>query len=192
MRVSQQEMAKNHKRIVDEATRLMREQGIERPSVADLMKAAGLTHGGFYRHFPTKDALVEAALAAAIDEFSTDLERRFENAPPDAALASYRASYLSGYHAAHPQAGCPLAALGGDVTRGGEGLKQVYGSGFARAAAALMPAMPGDGAAQRQAAIREMVMLIGAVIIARASDAQTAAEVLQACLGANPAPAQQG
>ncbi|MBT8476236.1 MAG: TetR/AcrR family transcriptional regulator, partial [Alphaproteobacteria bacterium] len=73
-RMSAQEKQKSHERILKAASRLFRERGIETTSVADVMKAAGLTHGGFYRHFASKDALVAAAFRHAVDEVLSVVE----------------------------------------------------------------------------------------------------------------------
>ena len=91
MRVSQEEMERSHGRIVDGAACLMRERGIESTSVADVMSEAGLTHGGFYRHFSNKDALLVAALEAAFEQLAAALESRFDKYEPEAAVADYHA-----------------------------------------------------------------------------------------------------
>lgn len=181
MRVSQEEMDKSHKRIVDGAARLVRERGIESASVADVMREAGLTHGGFYRHFKTKEALAAAALQAAFEQLTSALEARFDKYEPEAAAAGYRADYLSSLHVENPGIGCPIAALGGDVARGSDALKIAFGAGVDRLIATLAKGMTGSADEQRAAAARELAMLVGAVVIARASDPETARAVLAAC-----------
>src|SRR5262249_34851834 len=86
MRMSQDEKDKSHGRIVASASRLLRERGLAGASVDDVMKAAGMTHGGFYKHFDNKEALVEAAMDAAFAEFTDALER----GDPQQAVAAYR------------------------------------------------------------------------------------------------------
>ena len=95
MRVTQHEMDANHDRIVEGAARLMRERGVRSTSVADAMNEAGMTHGGFYRHFKTKDDLVVEALRSAFDDFAKPLELRQQIESPQAVAAEYKALYLS-------------------------------------------------------------------------------------------------
>lgn len=182
MRVSRTEMAKNHDLIVEEAARLIRERGIDNTGVADVMGDAGLTHGGFYRHFETKETLILAALQAAFSQQIDALQTRFEVDAVPAALDGYRRHYLSRNHVEHPGAGCPIAALGGDVARGSDALKAAYGEGIVRTISILASDMKGSSAKKKNRAARELAMLAGAVMIARASDPETGNAVLKACL----------
>ena len=186
MRVSRHEMANTHRRIVAGAARLLRQRGTERINVADVMAEAGLTNGGFYRHFESRDALIEAALQASFEEFGSALEARFEHQAPAAAIGEYKADYLATGHVEHPEMGCPIAALGGDVGHGPPALKAAFGEGVRRAVTALMQGMQGSDDERRSAAMRELAMLAGAVVIARASDAETAEAVLAACREETP------
>ncbi len=181
MRVSQQEMEKSHERIVAGAARLVRQRGIERTSVADVMNEAGLTHGGFYRHFKTKDELVTAALQSAFEEVIGAIETRLEKNEPEAAILGFEAHYLSQGHVQHPEMGCPVAALGADVGREPGEVKKAFGAGVNRLIDALAKGMRGTKLERRERAARELAMLAGAVIMARASDAETANGVLAAC-----------
>jgi TetR/AcrR family transcriptional repressor of nem operon len=181
MRVSQEEMEKSHQRIVDGAARLVRKRGIERTSVADVMNEAGLTHGGFYRHFKTKDELVTAALEAAFARMTADIEARLEKLGPEAAIADYHAHYLSKEHVAHPEIGCPVAAVGADVAREPDATKIAFGEGVKRVIETLAKGMRGAKQQKLERAARELAMLAGAVTIARASDPDTAREILAAC-----------
>jgi len=181
MRVSREEMQRSHARIVAAAARLARERGIENSSVADVMSQAGLTQGGFYRHFDSKDALMAAAVASAFDVMGTALEQRFETRGPTSALSGYRADYLSRGHIENPGIGCPMPTLAADVARGSETLKAAFGAGVTRAVALLAEAQDGTQTQKRAAAMRELAMLVGAVVIARASDPETARAMLAAC-----------
>ncbi len=184
MRVSQAEKDKSHARIVAGAARLMRERGIEGASVADVMTHAGLTHGGFYRHFNDKEALLTAALESAFDEVMRDRTPAMDDADKGAGVERFRAFYLSEGHRNNPGIGCPVAALGAEVARGSVALKAAFGAGVNRMAKALERGMKGAPAARRAKALRELAMLAGAVMIARASDPETAADVLAACRAA--------
>jgi TetR/AcrR family transcriptional repressor of nem operon len=181
MRVSQQEKDRSHKRIVEGAARLFRKRGIEATSVGDAMTNAGLTHGGFYRHFETKDALVAAAIRSAFEEIADAISAEAERRTPRAAVADYFAHYLTGDHVQHPELGCPAAALGGDVARGSADLKREFGAGFNRVAATVAKGLQGSERERRETAIREIALRAGAVMLARASDPETAEAVLAAC-----------
>ena len=183
MRVSQHEKDQSHERIVAGAARLMRERGTGGASVADVMHDAGLTHGGFYRHFGTKEAMLAAALQSAFDQTMAELDRRLVEQAPAAAVADFRAFYLSQGHLERPGIGCPVAAVGADIGRGPAKLKGAFGEGIRRMVAALARGMKGDAEARRASAVRELALLVGALVVARASDPDMAREVLSACQG---------
>ena len=181
MRVSQQEMDASHERIVKGAARLFRERGIRATSVADAMSEAGLTHGGFYRHFKSKDDLIVEALRLAFEGFTGPLESRQTVEPPDQVAAAFKALYLSDEHVANPGLGCPMPANGSDVAREAAPVRAEFSAGLARVLRALAKAQAGTDAQRHDAAARELAMLVGAVVLARAADDQTAARILVAC-----------
>ncbi len=174
MRMSQADKDRTHARILGHAAGLLRERGLKGTSVADVMSEAGLTHGGFYKHFDSKDALIESALDAAFTDIVAMVERTDT-------LAAYQARYLSPVHVENPGRGCPVAALGQEVARESDALKATFGRGVQRIVAAVALRLRGSPTARRKAAIRQMCTLVGAVVVARASDPQTVAEVLAAC-----------
>jgi TetR/AcrR family transcriptional repressor of nem operon len=184
MRVSQKEMDASHQRIVHGAARLFRERGIRATSVADAMNEAGLTHGGFYRHFRTKDDLVLESLRVAFDSFTEPLESRQAVEPPDQVAAAFKALYLSDEHVANPGLGCPMPAIGNDIAREAAEIKTEFTLGFRRALEALAHAKQGDPSERHDAAARELAMLVGAVVLARACDGHAAATILAACRSA--------
>src|SRR6516162_11140877 len=114
MRKSREETVETRKRIVRAAACKFREKGIVATGLADLMKAAGLTHGGFYKHFESKDQLVAEACAEAV---KTILERLAVAASKKGGAA---AAYLSTGHRDNPAAGCPLSAIGSELARSDE------------------------------------------------------------------------
>lgn len=181
MRVSAREMEDNHRRIVAGAARLFRERGVRSTSVADAMKAADMTHGGFYRHFDSKDALLAAAIRAAFEDFAAPLEQRQRLEPPARVAAEFKAQYLSHAHRAHPGKGCPMPALAGELAQADAAVKAAFGEGVARMVAALAATEGGNATAQRQAALRQVAMMVGAVALARACDDALAEELLAAC-----------
>ena len=184
MRVSRAEKERSRARIVDSASRLLRERGIEGASVADVMSDAGLTHGGFYRHFATKDELVRAALDSAFRQVADRLDRADSPSDGEAQarhLMEFERSYLSDAHVAAAGYGCPVAALAGDVSRAGEEVRGTFGQGVRRVVSGMANLLSGTRAQRQTRAWRQLAMMAGAVAIARASDPETAAEVLAAC-----------
>ncbi|GDY68922.1 hypothetical protein SAV14893_083150 [Streptomyces avermitilis] len=132
-RVSQAQAQENRRRVVDTASRLFREQGTQ-VSVADLMKAAGLTHGAFYKQFASKEALVDEATAHAFAELArryTEGLERYEGRR-DAAQQVLIDTYLSVGHRDGPADGCPVAALASGIARegGGREARRVYTEGW--------------------------------------------------------------
>src|SRR5450631_2718189 len=173
MRVSQDEMEKSHQRILKGAALLLRQRGIESTGVTDVMGEAGMKNGGFYRHFNSKESLVDAALEYAFDQMICYMETRFHQQEPAAMLAGFRAHYLSEKHVDHPAEGCPVAALSGDIGRASNDLKESFSVGLNRTLAVLSIAMPGSKSQKRDRAIREFALSVGAVAIARACNRQT-------------------
>src|SRR6266404_1959609 len=129
MKVSREQAAQNRERILDAAARLFRERGLEGIGVADTMKAAGLTHGGFYGHFSSKEDLIAQACARA---FSRSHERwsKMVGRTPDDPLSSIVRSYLSRGHRDDPGTGCTLAALGPDIARHDSGVRRAVAEGL--------------------------------------------------------------
>lgn len=115
MRNTNQVAAENRERIVAVAARMFRERGIAAVGVAELMESAGMTHGGFYRHFESKDALVAEACAYSFKTPGGSLRSAAEAAQPGQELKAIVDSYLSERHRDNPGKGCAVAALGGEV-----------------------------------------------------------------------------
>lgn len=166
MRVSRKEAQASRERIIQEAARLMRENGISATSVADVMGAAGMTTGGFYKHFESKADLTTAAIAAAFEGILGPLEHAAEASGTAPARAAYLKNYLSEAHVRNPGKGCPVAALGSDAGREAD----LLGPEFARGIEAILGFLGGgdESGAERARLIRHMSTLIGAVIMARA------------------------
>src|SRR5256885_11676693 len=117
MRKSRIEAAKTRERIVTAAAAEFRQHGIAATGLADLMKAAGLTHGGFYRHFASKDQLVAEACSAAIATMNERVASSASRKRGRKGLEAAVADYLSTEHRDNPRDGCPLAALGSEMAR---------------------------------------------------------------------------
>jgi len=190
MRQSREAKAETHRTIVEQASRLFRERGIEGTSVADVMQAANKTHGGFYRHFETKDLLLESALDSAFAQMQAVLAEGLAGKAPDKALAGFAAYYLSSEAVGDRGGGCPVAALCGDVGRGTNAIRGKFGAGVQRVVETIGKVIAGSPEARRQRAAQALAMAVGAVMIARASDPDTAALFLDAAragIGGDPA-----
>lgn len=176
MRVSREQAAKNRAHVIDTAARLFREKGFSGIGVADLMKEAGLTHGGFYGNFASKDALVEAACAHAFDG-ATARWRAMLAHDPDTALARIVAQYLSRRHVDQPGQGCAVAALGGELARLAGPVRAVAGTGVRAQIDLLTQLMAGaDAGERRRAALAAYAGMVGALVLARAVDDSALAE----------------
>ncbi|MBK6865134.1 MAG: TetR/AcrR family transcriptional regulator [Ideonella sp.] len=106
-----------HERIVGVAARAIRRSGYGGTGVADIMKEAGLTHGGFYAHFSSREAMLAEAARRACAESAATVAEVVANAPPGQAFASMLGAYLSREHLERVDVGCPLAALGSETSR---------------------------------------------------------------------------
>jgi len=168
MRMSREATAGSKARIVAAAAKLLRERGIEGASVADVMHEAGMTHGGFYKHFESKEALAEAAMRSVFRDTAGRFDAREAEAGWPAAVQAYVDDYLSQRHIENPGLGCPVAAIGADAGRRPETLSPAFAEGAEALIERLTRAAPGGGAEARAQAIRRLTMLVGAVVVARA------------------------
>src|SRR4051812_32018695 len=123
MKVSREQAVENRERIVETAAQLFRERGFEGIGVADLMKEAGLTHGGVYGDFSSKGELIAGGAAGALMRSLAALSTVAERAPGDP-LSAVAGAYLTGRHRDNPGAGCLQAALGPDVARQGPAVRR--------------------------------------------------------------------
>ncbi len=187
MKVSREQAAENRERIVDTAAKLFRERGFDGIGVADLMKAAGLTHGGFYGHFASKDDLAAEACARALGKSVSGWDALIEEAEEDP-LAAITASYLSPKHRDRAGAGCLIAALGADVSRQKPSIRRAVTEGLEELLQRLEGLVPARSkAVKRQKALATFATMLGALVMARAvDDRQLSEEILQAALASLP------
>jgi TetR/AcrR family transcriptional regulator, transcriptional repressor for nem operon len=170
VRRSKEDKERTHDAIVEVASEQIRERGIDGPGVADLMRAAGLTHGGFYKHFESRDDLVAEALRRALHR--TDARVAAIGDGADDPFAAIVDAYLATSHRDDVATGCALAALGADVARGGEDLQAAYRGQVERYVARLADALGGaDDPEARARALLTVSALVGALVLARASGA---------------------
>lgn len=166
MGTSQADKAANHERIVETASRRMRRDGIDGISVVELMNEAGLTHGGFYRHFGSRDDLVAEAIYTALAHGSERIHGAAKLGGP-AALAAIIDGYLSPLHRDKPETGCAVAALPSDIARSDARARTAYSHqvrSYIDTLAELSPARdPDEG-------LLILAALVGALVLARAVD----------------------
>jgi TetR/AcrR family transcriptional repressor of nem operon len=170
-RVSQAEAQANRRRVVQAASRLFREKGIPNVSVAEVMEAAGLTHGGFYKQFESKSALVDEAAAQGFTDMLDKLALLSrESDGHQAAWSELLGSYLSGEHRDHPGDGCPAAGFAGDFAHGREHA-ETYSAGVRRMAEWIAPDKDGLAA---------LACLVGGILLARATaDTPLSGQILE-------------
>jgi TetR/AcrR family transcriptional repressor of nem operon len=177
MRHSDEDKRRSHERIVEAAARRIREAGTDGPGVAEIMSDAGMTHGGFYKHFASRDELIaEAAARACADGSARVAQTTARAADPLAALVT---TYLSAEHRDDPGTGCAVAALGGDAARPGNAARGAYTAQIRSYIDRLEGLLAEDGASGsanagagdlRERAIATMSAMVGALIISRAVD----------------------
>jgi len=179
VRVTREQAEANREKILEVAGQLFRERGYDGIGVADIMKRAGLTHGGFYGHFPSKDDLA-AEMTARVLGRDGWLERLTGKAHPS--VSDVVRSYLTPRHRDDAGHGCLFAALGSDVARQPRSVRRAFTEGFRRRVEAVRQLMPGrSAAAKRQQALALMAGLVGALTLARAvDDPQFSDEILEA------------
>lgn len=176
---SQADKAASHDRIVNIAATRIRRSGINGVGVAEVMKEAGLTHGGFYRHFKSREELVGAAVEHALTQGSARTMAAADEGGRQA-FETIIDDYLSHAHRAHPEAGCAVAGLAQDISHAEDRTRTAYGhqvEQYLELLAGLTPSS--DAAADRRRACLVLSALIGALAMSRAvGDAKLSDEIL--------------
>jgi TetR/AcrR family transcriptional repressor of nem operon len=172
-RVSKAQTQANHQAIEAAASRLFRERGLDAVTVAEVMAEAGLTHGGFYTHFPSKDDLAAAACEAAFAFAAEKWRRRIDAAPtPAEARDAIAQGYLKAANCDPAAASCPTATLAGDVARAGADrpIHDAYRAGV-RAQVEMLASLgdSGDATRDRAEACVRLATMMGALLLARAT-----------------------
>ena len=169
MRYPAKETAARHERIVKEASRLFRERGFENVTVGEVMNAAGLTHGAFYAHFASKQALQAAAVAYGQE---VSIGRAKAYGATKMGRRAYADMYLNRRHRDNPGNGCTMAALGQEVARGTRDLKAAFERGLEE--------ILSTGGEDRKDAIFQTAALLGGIVLARAvQNPQLSDEILE-------------
>lgn len=169
MRVSREQFAENRRKIIEAASRLFKERGFDGVTVADVMKAAGLTHGGFYGHFVSKEDLISHAMAVAP-----------ESATRPSTVADFAQSYLSARHRDERGQGCNFAALGGEAARLSTEARSEMTEGLRQRIAALSTKDGAPDPKERRRAIAGWCTMVGALTLSRlSSDPELSDEILE-------------
>ena len=168
MRYDPDQKVRTHRRIVRNASRQLRAKGLNGPAVTTLMKAAGLTHGGFYRHFGSRDDLVVEAVEESLQELRDRLIAAAKDAAPGERWKAMVRSYLSLERCDRADQGCPIAALAPDMARTRPALKQRIAAAILKLRQELIPFMPGRNAEEKAANFLAIFSsMVGTIAIAR-------------------------
>jgi TetR/AcrR family transcriptional repressor of nem operon len=182
MRYSREHKLETHARIVRKASVRLREKGAHGVGVADLMKDAGLTHGGFYSHFDSREALLIEAFADAMDRSTERWRKLGEATPPARRLAAIVDSYLTPLHRDDPGHGCAIPALGAEIARESPRTRKAFAAKLEQmidVLAAQLPDVPRKAA--RKQAMAAIATMMGTVVMARvAGNGDFSSEILQA------------
>lgn len=174
MKVSKEQVRENRRRIVETASVLFRERGYDGVGVAELMSAAGLTHGGFYKHFASKADLMAEAMQCGFTHSAEKLA--------GTSREQFIAGYLSRQHRDNKGQGCVMSALGADASRQSETIKATFAAGLEQQQAQLSREQDADGK-RRADVIDTLAHLVGAMVLSRAcpDDSPLADEILAVC-----------
>jgi TetR/AcrR family transcriptional regulator, transcriptional repressor for nem operon len=179
MRKSREEAAQTRQRIVETGAIEFRRNGIAGTGLADVMAAAGLTHGGFYRHFDSKDAMVKECLTNALDSLRASIEIATATRPGRAGVLFAIDDYLSSAHR-DSEACCPFVTLGSELARASDDVRDAATAGFLKLADVVAGHLGGlSRAAAKKQALALLSTMVGALTMARlVSDGQVSETIL--------------
>jgi TetR/AcrR family transcriptional regulator, transcriptional repressor for nem operon len=168
MRYRPEHKAEVHRKIVKDASRRVRAEGLTGAAVAAVMRDTGLTHGGFYKHFESKNELLLESLREAFRDIADKLVRVAEQSRSEAAWKAIVKSYLSLEYCDHAERGCPLTALGPELARADEAMRGQILAELVNYRDRMLPFMPGRRTADKERAFFVIFStMVGAVEIAR-------------------------
>src|SRR5271163_1595545 len=168
MRYRPEHKAEVHQKIVGDASRRVRTEGLNGAAVAAVMRDNGLTHGGFYKHFGSKDELLLESLREAFREIADKLAHAAEQSPPETAWKAIVKTYLSLDYCDHIERGCPLPALAPELARADEAMKPRIFEELKKYRSRMLPFMPGRRTADKERAFFSIFStMVGAMEIAR-------------------------
>lgn len=184
MRVSREVAEENRRRVIASSSQLFRERGFDGIGIADLMQAAGLTHGGFYKQFASKEDLIRAACEHAMTENLSFWREKLGNGESHGDLMNFVRAYLSSTHREQPEHGCFLSTLASEAPRHEEAVRHVFVETIEAYCTLLSPLLAGGrGTSDRDAALATLSQMVGALSLARAvPDQKLASEILEASI----------
>ena len=179
MRYRSEHKAEIHQQIVKDASRRIRAEGLNGAAVAAVMRDAGLTHGGFYKHFESKGELLLESLRDGFAEIADTLSRAAGHSPPDEAWKAIVKAYLRTETCEHPEGGCPLPALAPELARVDQDMKAPIVAELAKYKNRMQPFMPGLRTTDKEQAFFAIFStMIGAIALARILPAPVRGKVL--------------
>ena len=168
MRYDAEHKSTIHRKIVKGASRQLRKKGLNGPTVAALMKTSGLTHGGFYKHFSSRDDLVAEAVGESLRELTQTLLEAAAHSGSNDAWKAMVTTYLSLERCDRFEMGCPIAALASDIARSPNKIKQRSSAAILRFRAEILPYMPGRTEEEKRSSfLAILTSIVGAIVIAR-------------------------
>ena len=170
MRYGKEHKEETHRKVVEAAARRFRKDGIGSTGVVDLMADVGLTHGGFYAHFSSKETLVREALSAASMKSRTHLQRQIDTARAEGRdpLEAIVRAYLTTLHRDRPDRGCSVAALGSEIARHPRKTREAFTEGLSKTLGIIASALPEHVADRQTRAYAVFSTMIGALQLSRA------------------------
>ncbi|MEZ5765607.1 MAG: TetR/AcrR family transcriptional regulator [Xanthobacteraceae bacterium] len=187
MRYGKEHKQETHKKVVEAAARRFRKDGIGSTGVVDLMADVGLTHGGFYAHFSSKETLVKEALATASMKSRAHLQRQIDTARAEGRdpLEAIVRTYLTTLHRDRPDRGCSVAALGSEIARHPRKTREAFTEGLSQTLQIIASALPEHVADRQTRAYAVFSTMIGALQLSRAiSDSAMSQSVIDAGIAA--------
>jgi TetR/AcrR family transcriptional repressor of nem operon len=186
MRYVAAQKAETREKLVREAAARMRSHGPDGVGVADIMRGIGLTHGGFYAHFESKDDLIAQAVAQMFTESAARYARLLEGKPFDERLPAFVGRYVSAAHRDHPDRGCPLTTIAADITRQSAAARAAFDAGVAAMTGRLEAMLSGRAGPSRAARAASILSeMAGAVALSRAVSDRAASDRILAATAAN-------
>jgi TetR/AcrR family transcriptional regulator, transcriptional repressor for nem operon len=178
MRFNREHREQSRNRIVKNAMTEFRKNGPNGSSIADIMRAAGMTHGGFYLHFDSREALVRETLSVAMDETVSRWIALTEYAEPDEVIVALIEEYLSERHRKNPEKGCALPSYAAEIARCDLATRKVFSEKLRQMIVVLSQCVKAPKAVARQRSMSTIATMVGTMVLARAADKEEFADFI--------------
>lgn len=177
MRYTSDHKQQTREQILSAAARQFRERGFDQASVGSIMKEAGLTHGGFYAHFESKDQLIAEVIRGGFDQVTERFEQQFSQLEGDQWLKAWVDRYLSDGHFHATDQGCPMPALAGEIGRSGDQARHAFTELFEERIERVMKRVDAPAKEARRRVLAAVSQMAGALMLARTFDNELASDV---------------